>query len=86
MKNYFDSSSKGYSRKGAALHGLGKLDDAVVAYSQGLKIEPENAQLKQALDEVEKVRQQRSQEGKSPMRVILKILLSQNFTITFSYI
>ncbi|KAH6575146.1 hypothetical protein BASA60_005167 [Batrachochytrium salamandrivorans] len=44
---------KGYSRKGAALHGLGQLDDAVSVYQEGLKIEPENALLKRGLSDVE---------------------------------
>jgi len=55
--------AKGYSRKGAALHFLGKLDEAVATYTQGLKLEPENAQIKQALEEVQKAKFQRSEEG-----------------------
>ena len=34
---------KGYQRKGNALHGLGKLEDAIQTYEEGLKIEPANA-------------------------------------------
>eukprot|EP01114_Cavostelium_apophysatum_P008184 TRINITY_DN2050_c0_g2_i2.p1 TRINITY_DN2050_c0_g2~~TRINITY_DN2050_c0_g2_i2.p1 ORF type:complete len:178 (-),score=30.99 TRINITY_DN2050_c0_g2_i2:69-602(-) len=48
--------AKGYSRKVTALHYLGKYDEAEAAANQGLKIEPENAQLKQGLDDVKKVR------------------------------
>ncbi|CAG9463981.1 unnamed protein product [Pedinophyceae sp. YPF-701] len=40
--------AKGFSRLGAALHGLGKLADAAAAYAQGLEVDPENAQLKEA--------------------------------------
>ncbi|RKO90553.1 hypothetical protein BDK51DRAFT_17541, partial [Blyttiomyces helicus] len=45
--------AKGYSRKGAALHGLGDLDAAAAAYQEGLKIEPTNALLRKGLDDVE---------------------------------
>lgn len=45
--------AKGYARKGAALHGAGKFDEAIQAYKDGLKIEPENAPLKKGLAEVE---------------------------------
>ncbi|KAI9203058.1 uncharacterized protein BJ171DRAFT_460857 [Polychytrium aggregatum] len=45
--------AKGYSRKGVALFGLGKHSDAAEAYQAGLKIEPENAALKQGLEDVE---------------------------------
>lgn len=45
---------QGYSRKGAALHGLKKFAEAEKAYEAGLKIEPENAQLKKGLEEVER--------------------------------
>ncbi|CAG8522981.1 11639_t:CDS:2, partial [Scutellospora calospora] len=45
--------AKGYNRKGAALHGLGKLDEARETYKEGLKIEPDNAQLKKALEDLE---------------------------------
>ncbi|TPX55954.1 hypothetical protein PhCBS80983_g04906 [Powellomyces hirtus] len=44
---------RGYSRKGAALHGLGELPEAADAYKAGLQVDPNNAQLKKALDEVE---------------------------------
>jgi len=45
--------AKGYSRKGAALHGMTKLDEAIAAYQDGLKIDPNNSLLKKGLDEVE---------------------------------
>jgi len=45
--------AKGYNRKGAALHALGRLHDAACAYKDGLIIEPQNAKLKDALSLVE---------------------------------
>jgi stress-induced-phosphoprotein 1 len=41
--------AKGYSRKGAALHGLRRFDDAVAAYEKGLEYDAANEQLKQGL-------------------------------------
>eukprot|EP00891_Asterochloris_glomerata_P001858 jgi/Astpho2/1858/Aster-00383 len=41
---------KGYSRLGAANMGLGHLDEAVQAYSQGLQHDPDNAGLKSDLE------------------------------------
>lgn len=40
---------KGYSRKGAALELLEKYDDAISTYEQGLKHDPSNEQLREAL-------------------------------------
>ncbi|XP_078592118.1 stress-induced-phosphoprotein 1-like isoform X2 [Branchiostoma floridae x Branchiostoma japonicum] len=37
---------KGYSRKGAALSFLGRYEEAKMAYEEGLKLDPENQQLK----------------------------------------
>jgi stress-induced-phosphoprotein 1 len=45
--------AKGYSRKGAALHGLNQLHEAADAYKQGLKLEPNNALLTKGLQDVE---------------------------------
>ncbi|KAI8812832.1 hypothetical protein BJ742DRAFT_791957 [Cladochytrium replicatum] len=45
--------SKGYSRKGAALHGLQQFREAAEAYKAGLKLEPTNAQMQKALDDAE---------------------------------
>jgi len=44
---------KGYSRLGAALHGMGKLPEALDAYSAGLKVDPGNAMLEQGAREVQ---------------------------------
>ncbi|KAK6636150.1 hypothetical protein RUM43_009802 [Polyplax serrata] len=43
---------KGYSRKGSALAYLGKYDESIKAYEEGLKHDPNNVQLKEGLDEV----------------------------------
>lgn len=43
---------KGYSRQGAALAYLGRTDEAIAAYEKGLKIDPNNAQLRESLAEV----------------------------------
>ncbi|XP_076655906.1 stress-induced phosphoprotein 1 [Halictus rubicundus] len=43
---------RGYSRKGSALAYLGKYDESIEAYNAGLKLEPDNAQLKSALASV----------------------------------
>lgn len=43
---------KGYSRKGAALAYLKKYDRALSAYNEGLKIDPQNEQLKEGVEEV----------------------------------
>lgn len=40
---------KGYARQGAALHGLHRFDDAVLAFEEGLKREGDNAALKEGL-------------------------------------
>ena len=42
---------KGYSRKGAALHGLRRYDDAVDAYEAGLKLDPASAVLTSGLED-----------------------------------
>ena len=41
--------AKGYMRRGLALAGQNKLEDAIDAYEKGLSLEPENAQLKSNL-------------------------------------
>ncbi|BEI80048.1 hypothetical protein CcaverHIS002_0105770 [Cutaneotrichosporon cavernicola] len=50
--------SKGFLRKGAALHGLRQYPEAVMAYEEGLQVEPESALLKKGLTEVQKVMDQ----------------------------
>lgn len=43
---------KGYARKGAALHGSKKFDEAITAYEEGLKLEDSPA-LRKGLKEVQ---------------------------------
>jgi len=45
------SWGKGYGRKGAALHGSGKFDDAIAAYEKGLGVEPGLAMLTKGLED-----------------------------------
>jgi stress-induced-phosphoprotein 1 len=46
--------AKGYQRKAMALHGMRKYDEATQAYSDGLKLDPANAQLKSGLESCQK--------------------------------
>lgn len=43
---------KGYSRKGSALAFLGRAEEAIKAYEEGLKYDPNNVQLKEGIEEV----------------------------------
>jgi stress-induced-phosphoprotein 1 len=43
---------KGYHRKGAALHKLGKFEDAMEAYAKGHEVDPSNKALLQGLEEM----------------------------------
>ena len=43
--------SKGYARKGAALHGQRRYDEAIAAYEEGLKLE-DSPVLRKGLQEV----------------------------------
>lgn len=49
------SWAKGYARKGAALHGARRYDDAIAAYEEGLKVEDSPA-LKKGLKEVQEAK------------------------------
>ena len=44
--------AKGYSRKGAALHGLKRYNDSIAAYKEGLEKFPTDAGLKKGLEDV----------------------------------
>lgn len=46
--------SKGYSRKGAALHSLKRYNDAISAYDEGLAKFPDDAALKKGLEQVKR--------------------------------
>lgn len=59
--------AKGYSRKGAALHGQGDLIGALDAYEQCLEIEPSNAQAKQGLASVkDAINREAAADGQTP--------------------
>jgi len=46
--------AKGYSRRGVALYGLKRFQEAKSVYEKGLSLEPSNQQMKDALDETNK--------------------------------
>ena len=50
--------AKGYGRKGGALHGARKLQEAVEVYEEGLKVAPGDAALQKGLEDVKKAIQQ----------------------------
>lgn len=60
------SFAKGYGRKGAALHGARKLEDAVDAYEAGLKIAPEDTGLKKGLSDVKRAVENEAANGPGP--------------------
>ena len=45
---------QGYARKGAALHGMDRWGEAIAAYQIGLKMEPDNAALRQGIEDATK--------------------------------
>ena len=51
------SFARGFGRKGAALYGLGRYADAIVAYKRGLKEDGGNAALKAGLEQAEAAKQ-----------------------------
>lgn len=57
---------KGYSRKGAALHGLQRWDDAIATYQAGLAVDANNEQLKQGLADARAAAQSSQRQGQSP--------------------
>lgn len=59
---------KGWSRKGAALHGSGDLLGAFDAYTEGLKLDPNNAQMKQSLASVENAMQAEAGGSGNPFK------------------
>ncbi|WFC99892.1 Hsp90 cochaperone [Malassezia yamatoensis] len=48
------SFAKGYGRKGGALHGAHRFDEAIQAYKTGLEKNPDDAALKRGLEDVER--------------------------------
>jgi len=71
--------SKGYSRKGTALHFLRKYNEARRAYLEGLRIDPNNAQLKQGLEEVQKEINAQNPGGNNPMEIFKQIFSGDIF-------
>jgi stress-induced-phosphoprotein 1 len=51
--------SKGYGRKGAALHGAKRYDEAIAAYEDGLKVE-DTPQLRKGLKDVQDMKERES--------------------------
>ena len=45
---------KGYYRKGKALAGLEKIEDAISTFKHGLAMDPPNKEMKQGLEEAQK--------------------------------
>jgi len=56
--------AKGYSRRGVALYGLKRFQEAKTVYEKGLSLEPANQQMKDALEETNKaIRNQERRES-----------------------
>ena len=45
--------SKGFQRKGMALHSMGKLEEAIEVFEKGVELDPANAQCKQAMEKAQ---------------------------------
>jgi len=54
---------KGYGRKGAALHGLGRFDQAIAAYEKGLDVEPGLAMLTKGLEDAKRESERNNSGG-----------------------
>lgn len=67
---------QGYSRKGAALAYLKNHDEALAAYAEGLKLDPNNEQLKEGVKEV----QAQLREGKYYF-IINLFIFSKSFAL-----
>lgn len=55
--------AKGWSRKGSALHGLWKLEEARDAFKKALDLEPSNTQAKSGLEGVERTLEEETKGG-----------------------
>jgi stress-induced-phosphoprotein 1 len=57
---------KGYHRKGAALHKLGKFEESAEAYSKGLSIDPKNASMSAGFHELRNEWQSKTGDKQAP--------------------
>jgi stress-induced-phosphoprotein 1 len=64
---------KGWGRKGTALYGSGDLPGAHDAYEQGLKVDPNNASLKNDLASVKRAMEQEAGPGKAHYKLHCEI-------------
>jgi stress-induced-phosphoprotein 1 len=58
---------KGFSRKGAALHAMGLLEDAKAAYEEGLATSPGNPALQDSIRDIDRALSERSRPRGSPL-------------------
>ena len=79
LRKLFCLFLQGYSRKGSALFKLGQLKEAGEAYRAGLKVEPDNAILKEGLKEV-RLRQSEICRSVAPYVILLASEASQVFS------
>ena len=66
--------AKGYSRLGAALQGMGKFDEAIAAFENGLKVDPNMAALQSGLEAAKRAQL-------SPPHPLARVFTSNLFTI-----
>jgi stress-induced-phosphoprotein 1 len=77
--------SKGYSRLGGALFGLGNHEEAADAYKKGLAIDPTNGPLKDGLKEAEKALAGRTHSYTHSFQSYFSILHIPNVQIYSQY-
>jgi len=59
---------KGYYRRGIALQAMNKIDEAIAAYQQGLKVEPSNGDIPVKLAEVQKEKRKREHAAQASIK------------------
>ena len=65
---------RGYERKGTALYYLDRFDEAVEAYKEGLKHDPENKGLKNGLEAAEKKMNESVQTNHAYLEAMMKLI------------